>query len=74
MSNSQHVTKHRNGGWQVKKANASKATRRTSTQAEAITIARNIASNNNQELVIHGKNGRIRQKDSHGRDPFPPKG
>lgn len=72
MSNSQHVTKHSDGGWQVKRSNSSKATKRTSTQAEAIKIARSIASNNNQELVIHCRNGRIRQKDSHGKDPFPP--
>ncbi|WP_143808521.1 DUF2188 domain-containing protein, partial [Pantoea rodasii] len=26
------------------------------------------------ELLIHGENGRIRAKDSHGKDPFPPKG
>jgi hypothetical protein len=25
-------------------------------------------------LVIHGKDGRIRDRDSHGKDPFPPKG
>lgn len=74
MVNSQHVAKHKDGGWQVIKSNSPRATIRTSTQAEAINIARSIASNNNQELVIHGKDGRIRQKDSHGKDPFPPKG
>lgn len=72
--NSQHVTKHKSGGWQVKKANSSKATVRTKTQSEAIEIARNIAKNNKQELIIHGQDGKIRQRDSYGNDPYPPKG
>jgi hypothetical protein len=24
--------------------------------------------------LIHGRNGQIRQRNSHGHDPFPPKG
>jgi hypothetical protein len=26
------------------------------------------------ELVIHGQDGRIRERNTHGNDPFPPKG
>ena len=26
------------------------------------------------ELFIHGRNGQIRERDSHGKDPFPPRG
>ncbi|WP_338587823.1 DUF2188 domain-containing protein [Paenibacillus sp. Y5S-9] len=26
------------------------------------------------ELIIHGKDGKIQSKDSHGNDPYPPKG
>lgn len=74
MGKNQHVTPHPNGGWQVKGANNKKATVRTSTQAEAINIARKISSNQHSELVIHGTNGQIRAKDSHGKDSFPPKG
>ena len=44
------------------------------TQREAIEIARTIARKEQSELVIHGKDGRIRQKDSYGNDPFPPRG
>ena len=47
---------------------------KTSTQAEAIAIAKTIAQNQKSELVIHGKDGRIRDKSSYGNDPFPPKG
>lgn len=74
MGKNQHVTPHPDGGWQVKGARNQKATARTTTQAEAISIAREIARNQKAELVIHRPNGRIREKDSHGHDPYPPKG
>lgn len=71
MKKNQHVTKHPDG-WQVKGAGNSKATLVTSTQKQAIDAGRKIAINNNSELVVHGRNGRIRDKDSYGNDPFPP--
>ncbi len=74
MGKNQHVTPHPNGGWQVKGAGNTRATKITSTQAEAAAIARNIAINQKSERVIHGTDGRIRAKDSYGNDPFPPRG
>lgn len=74
MAKTQHVTPHPKGGWQVKGGGNSKATVRTNTQKEAISIARGISKNQLAELVIHRSNGQIREKDSHGRDSFPPKG
>lgn len=73
MGKNQHVTPHPNGGWQVKGAGNEKATVKTSTQKEAISIARNIAINQKSEVVIHRPNGQIRDKDSYGNDPCPPK-
>ena len=64
----------RGSGWAVKGEGNSRATAITSTKQEAIDKARNIARNQGAELVIHNRNGRISQKDSHGRDPYPPKG
>ena len=74
MGKNQHVTPDPAGGWQVKGEGNSKATVRTSTQKEAIDRARAISRNQGSELVIHRLNGMIRDKDSHGRDPFPPRG
>lgn len=73
MSKNQHVTPHGNG-WQVKGAGNQKATAVVSTQKQAIQIARGIATNKGSEVVIHGTDGKIRQKNSYGNDPFPPKG
>ena len=74
MKKNQHITPHPDGGWQVKGAGNSRATARTNTQAEAIDIGRAISRNQGSELIIHRPNGQIRAKDSHGNDPFPPKG
>ena len=69
----QHVVP--NGGkWSVRKAGASRATGTYATQHEAIERARQIARNQRTELYIHGRDGRIRARDSYGDDPFPPKG
>lgn len=70
----QHVSKHGDGGWKVQGAGNSKATSRHDTQKEAIDAARSIARNQGSEVVIHGRDGKIRSKDSYGNDPFPPKG
>ena len=74
MGKNQHVTPHKEGGWQVKGENNKRATVRTDTQAKAIQIAREIARNQESELFIHGKKGRIRERDSYGNYPFPPRG
>lgn len=70
----QHVTKHSSGGWQVKGEGNSRATIVVPTQKEAIERARSIAINMHSELLVHGKNGKIRARDSYGNDPYPPKG
>jgi hypothetical protein len=64
----QHVLPNKDG-WAVKGAGNSKATAITTTQNKAIEIARENAKNQGSELIIHGKNGQIGQKDSEGHDP-----
>lgn len=68
MGKDQHVVPHKDG-WAVKGAGNSKATKVFSTQKEAIDFGREIAINQESELFIHGKNGKIREKNSHGNDP-----
>ncbi|MBQ8193734.1 MAG: DUF2188 domain-containing protein [Oscillospiraceae bacterium] len=74
MSKDQHVTYRPDGNWQVKGEGNTKATAVTTTQKEAIKIARDIAINQGSEVVIHRVNGQIRDKNSYGEDPYPPKG
>ncbi|MBD3629907.1 DUF2188 domain-containing protein [Cyclobacterium sp.] len=68
----QHVVP-RGDNWAVKGAGNEKATKIVGTQKEAIKIAREIAINQQSEVVIHRPNGTIRDKDSYGNDPHPPK-
>jgi type IV secretory pathway TrbL component len=70
--NSQHVVKD-DDGWAVKKGGSMRATRHFDTQQEAIEWARNVAKRQKAEFYIHGKDGRIRSKDSYGNDANPPK-
>lgn len=44
------------------------------TQEEARLAAREIAMNQKSEVLVHGVNGQIRQKNSYGNDPFPSRG
>ena len=69
----QHIVLHPKG-WAIKGEGNSKATRVAETQAEAIEIGKEIAKNQGSELLIHGRNGRIRERNSYGNDPYPPKG
>jgi len=61
-------------GWAVKAEGAQRASSVHRTQQEAIFVGRQVARNQKSELLVHGRNGRIRERDSYGHDPFPPKG
>jgi hypothetical protein len=69
----QHVVPHE-GGWAVKREGADRATKVVPTQKEAEEVARDIARNNGGEVLIHGRDGQIRERNSYGSDPYPPKG
>ena len=73
MARNQHITP-RPGGWAVQSAGRARATSLHKTQAEAIQRGREIARNQGTELLVHGRNGQIRERDSYGHDPFPPAG
>lgn len=74
MGINQHVTPNSDGTWNVKGAGNTKATNIFSTQKEAIVRAREIAINQKSEVVIHDRNGQIRDKNSYGTDPTSTKG
>lgn len=69
-----HVVTNPNGGWSVRKSGASRASKIFGTQNEAVQYARSSAKKALGELYIHGEDGRIRERNSYGQDPFPPKG
>lgn len=71
MAKSQHIVPYRTD-WAVRGEGNSRVTSVHDTQSEAYEAARQIAINNRSEVVVHRPDGRIRDKDSFGRDPFPP--
>ena len=68
-----HVVPHE-GGWATRRPNSDRVSRTFDTQQKAIEQARGMAQRDNSELIIHQPDGTIRDSDSHGKDPFPPKG
>lgn len=73
MNNKIHVVP-RKSEWAILKEGSSRVSSTTKTQNEAIDLARKMAKNNHTELIIHGKDGKIRERSSFGNDPYPPKG
>ncbi|WII72171.1 DUF2188 domain-containing protein [Bdellovibrio sp. 22V] len=70
-NNNKHVVKSGNG-WAVKTAGYTVTIQRT--QKAAITTATNMARCDRSEVVIHGRDGKIREKNSYGHDPRKTKG
>jgi predicted RNase H-like HicB family nuclease len=71
--NERHVVKNPDGGWDVKKPHAERASSHSDTKAEAIDSAREICINQKAECIIHREDGKIQNSNSYGNDPFPPK-
>ncbi len=68
----QHVTPHPDG-WAVRREGSIRPSSIHPAQRDAVDKAREISRNQGTELLIHGRNGQIRERDSHGHDPCPPK-
>ncbi len=73
MGKNQHVVPRPGGSWGVKGEGNGRASSVRPTQERAIRDATRIARHERSEVVIHRRDGTIRDKDSYGRDPYPPK-
>lgn len=67
-----HVVPHE-GGWAVKREGAIRASSVHDRKADALESARDLSRKNRVEVVIHGKDGKIQDRDSYGNGPHPPK-
>ena len=63
----------RDKGWARIKEGASRAGSVHRTQKDAQSAARSQAIRERVEVVTHGKDGKIRDSDSYGNDPLPPR-
>ena len=69
-----HVVPHSVGGWDVRRGGADRASGHFETKREATDFGREVSRNQQTELRIHNRDGKIAQSDSHGPDKCPPKG
>jgi len=67
-----HVVPH-NGNWAVRTAGSSRVSSTHKTQQAAINQAGKAARKAQVDVVIHRPNGQIRDSDSYGNDPNPPR-
>lgn len=68
------VTPGAGGGWDVRKPGATRASSHHATQAAAERAAKVAVKNQGGgEVIIHRRDGRIRDRDVVGRDPAPPR-
>lgn len=68
-----HVVPNPEGGWNVKKGGAERASKTFASKDGAVSYGRKVSRNSRTELVIHRKDGTIERSDSHGHDPLPPR-
>ncbi len=68
-----HVVPDPEGGWDVKKGGATKSSKHFDNKQDAVDWGRQVSRNQKTEFLIHGRDGKIQQSDSHGGDPNPPK-
>jgi hypothetical protein len=64
-----HVVRGNSGGWQVRVEGTARARSIHKTQAEAAKAGRAIARKNNSELLVHGRDGKIRERSTFAHDP-----
>lgn len=70
----QHIVQ-RPEGWGVRGEGNKRDTSIHDTQQEAFETARQIATNQGGDTITHGRDGRIRERNTYGKpDHFPPKG
>lgn len=59
--------------WANKKSGVATPISTHNTKANALGKGASVAKQSGAEHVIHGRNGRIQNKNSYGNDPCPPK-
>lgn len=58
--------------WAVHGEGNNKDTKLFNTQKAAWDYAIKIAKNQKSEVIVQGRDGKIKSKDSYGNDPYPP--
>lgn len=62
------------GRWEAQREGSERASRVFDTQREAWDYSRERARATEGEAFLQGRDGQIRERNTYGKDPFPPKG
>lgn len=73
VGKNQHVVPH-DGDWAIRGEGNERLTGIFPTQGDAVERGREIAIQQNSELIVLGRDGQIRWRNSYGHDPYPPRG
>jgi len=68
-----HVVPDMRGGWSVRREGSSRVSSTHQTQDEARDRACRNARSGGGDVYIHRPNGEIRERNSYGNDPTPPR-
>lgn len=60
--------------WESKREGGERASEVTETQAEAWDYSKSKAKESGCEAFLKGRDGKIRERNTYGKDPYPPKG
>lgn len=63
-----------NNQWASKVEKENQPKKIAKTQKDAIKLGRELAKSSRSELIIHGRDGRIKEKNTYGKDPRKIKG
>jgi hypothetical protein len=66
--------KRDDGKWETKQEGASRASRTFDTQAESWDYTKQRAQDSKGEAFLKGRDNQIRERNTYGDDPHPPKG
>ena len=75
MSDDNYWTQQRSDGkWETKRQGASRAAHVSDNQAAAWERNKELSRQSGGEAFLKGRDGKIRERNSYGDDPYPPKG
>ncbi|MBI4796115.1 MAG: DUF2188 domain-containing protein [Deltaproteobacteria bacterium] len=68
-----HVVPAPQGGWNVKKGGATRASKHFDRKQDAIEYGKKVSKGQGSDFVVHKKDGTIERKDFYHSDPHPPR-
>jgi hypothetical protein len=60
--------------WAVEREGGGRASSLHDQKDAAVEAGRQVAMNEQAELLIHGEDGKIQERNTYKRDPYPPRG